>query len=243
MASSNDGEDITVVSDIAWTASNQRKRQRDSSTEEDQEVISIPVTRKRKMAPKVPRIPCNICVEDISLRSIIRLNCDCQLPICRACFNSWVENSSSLPECCNIKMEYNDYEHILSAANKRKVKLRNDELADANPIYCYTCQEYIRFKSIHEEYGTCGKCKTKTCRSCKKLKKDHIGIHSICPGDPDESDLDQLSTEQGWRKCPKCFARIEKTAGCDDIRCRCGCQFMYCCGQRENQCHCESNEY
>ncbi len=40
----------------------------------------------------------------------------------------------------------------------------------------------------------------------------------------------KLSEAKRWKRCPSCRAMIERTWGCNHIRCRCGIHFCYDCG-------------
>lgn len=71
-----------------------------------------------------------------------------------------------------------------------------------------------------EKFLTCGKCHMKTCRftTCKKLHREHLGVHAICPEDVEDEGVRKLRREKGWKRCPRCWALTEKTKGCNDIR-------------------------
>lgn len=48
---------------------------------------------------------------------------------------------------------------------------------------------------------------------------------------PDEFTLSFLA-EQGARQCPDCGVWIILEDGCNNVMCRCGCRFCYCCGAK-----------
>ncbi|GLC42596.1 hypothetical protein PLESTB_001117400 [Pleodorina starrii] len=41
----------------------------------------------------------------------------------------------------------------------------------------------------------------------------------------------QLSERQQWKRCPACKLIVERSEGCNHMRCRCGCDFCYGCGK------------
>lgn len=47
---------------------------------------------------------------------------------------------------------------------------------------------------------------------------------------PETAAVLRLSTARSWRRCPQCRALVERSGGCNHIRCRCGRQFCYACG-------------
>jgi hypothetical protein len=52
--------------------------------------------------------------------------------------------------------------------------------------------------------------------------------------DDDEASMDEFTRtyleEEDVRKCPGCGAWIVKEDGCNNMMCRCGCRFCFCCG-------------
>jgi len=71
-----------------------------------------------------------------------------------------------------------------------------------------------------EKFLTCGKCHVKTCRDskCKRLHKEHLGVHAICPDGFEDEELRKVREEKGWKRCPRCWALTEKSRGCDGVR-------------------------
>ncbi|GLC42598.1 hypothetical protein PLESTF_000735500 [Pleodorina starrii] len=41
----------------------------------------------------------------------------------------------------------------------------------------------------------------------------------------------QLSERQQWKRCPACKLVVERSEGCNHMKCRCGCDFCYGCGK------------
>lgn len=46
-----------------------------------------------------------------------------------------------------------------------------------------------------------------------------------------EAAFHRFRQEQRLKVCPQCGATVEKTAGCNGVRCRCGVHFCFSCGK------------
>lgn len=81
--------------------------------------------------------------------------------------------------------------------------------------------------------ATCPVCGTNTCVNCKV--RWHTGRD--CVQFKSENDgsklLAKLEEEKKWKACPRCKVTIEKTEGCNHMRCRCGLDFCYKCGNEQ----------
>jgi hypothetical protein len=57
---------------------------------------------------------------------------------------------------------------------------------------------------------------------------------------PDKNEQAFLEYVRGakYKMCPFCNFWVEKTVGCDHMRCRCGKEFCYRCGGVYRQCPC-----
>lgn len=42
----------------------------------------------------------------------------------------------------------------------------------------------------------------------------------------------KLSSDKAWKKCPSCNMVVERSEGCNHVKCRCGTDFCYSCGLR-----------
>ncbi|CDH60739.1 predicted protein [Lichtheimia corymbifera JMRC:FSU:9682] len=43
-------------------------------------------------------------------------------------------------------------------------------------------------------------------------------------------ELRKVAKNKGWSRCPRCHHMVERIAGCNYVRCRCGTGFCYRCG-------------
>jgi hypothetical protein len=84
--------------------------------------------------------------------------------------------------------------------------------------------------------GMCLKCKEATCVVCKNLVSLHDPAtpeeHPTKIETEDDKQNADLASKAGWKKCPnsKCAKYVERIDGCDTMKCKCGQQFCYRCG-------------
>ncbi|XP_073148125.1 E3 ubiquitin-protein ligase RSL1-like [Henckelia pumila] len=79
----------------------------------------------------------------------------------------------------------------------------------------------------------CPNCKRWFCFRCKTGW--HAGFRCEDMGEVrDANDLafGGLVERMGWRRCPSCRHFVERLGGCKSVRCRCGMDFCYTCGQQ-----------
>ncbi|KAG2454886.1 hypothetical protein HYH02_000717 [Chlamydomonas schloesseri] len=41
-----------------------------------------------------------------------------------------------------------------------------------------------------------------------------------------------LSSQHRWKQCPQCQLMVDRSEGCNHMKCRCGCDFCYACGKK-----------
>uniref|UniRef100_A0A453DD31 RBR-type E3 ubiquitin transferase n=1 Tax=Aegilops tauschii subsp. strangulata TaxID=200361 RepID=A0A453DD31_AEGTS len=63
-----------------------------------------------------------------------------------------------------------------------------------------------------------------TCNEFQKLGLDERS--------PEDILLRRLVGREGWQRCPKCQMYVEKSEGCNYIKCRCGYSFCYRCATK-----------
>ena len=87
---------------------------------------------------------------------------------------------------------------------------------------------------------TCVECSTPTCTTCQA--PSHSGVTCATYRRVGTADFETWSSSnKGIRKCPRCRNLIEKTAGCDRVKCRCGAGLCWRCMElwdENRQCRC-----
>jgi hypothetical protein len=104
------------------------------------------------------------------------------------------------------------------------------------------CQKFLGEK-IQESNTTrhgqptviCQKCQRRSCLLCGG-RFDHDApqsSHRCIPIDTDDAAFEGLKRGRDYQICPsdRCGMRIELSAACNAMTCRCGTQFCYVCGE------------
>ena len=191
---------------------------------------------------------CEICLEEFSLLDITNyfLNCNCILH--NVCFDNMVKaavESNNLPlKCpnCKIPVHPNFIEDSLRNANPQLFEKyehfsMNNFLLNNNDEYssCPTpgC-EYMFFFNPGEHNFLCPLCNKNYCLNCKD--EWHRGM--TCQQYKDSRDVNKLDNQffqfvkgAKFKMCPRCKYWVEKNQGCNHMKCRCGADFCYLCGQ------------
>lgn len=125
-----------------------------------------------------------------------------------------------------------DYSRLEEQCNLNSEVLNKDEKA----IFCRNCN--LRFNIwIGADYFECPKCKITYCSQCLAENSKHKGL--TCKQFAEIKDLTEedrifikFMKENGYKKCPSCYAYVEKIGGCNFIRCtsnQCNKKKCFCC--------------
>ena len=80
---------------------------------------------------------------------------------------------------------------------------------------------------------TCAKCKKQICADCGG------GAHPGRCEDAADKKLSELVEKMGWKRCPFCKKVVERTEGCNEMRCHhLGCGKTFCYGCATSPCSC-----
>ena len=213
---------------------------------EEEELIMMQIQEEQEVSKQIKR--CEICLENFSLLDSINyfLNCNCVLH--NKCFDEMVKNAvenNSLPvKCpnCGTPIHPNFIEDSLRNANPQLFQKydkfsMNNFLQNNNENYssCPTpgC-EYLFFFNPGEFDFLCPWCNKRYCLNCKD--EWHKGL--TCQEYKDSRNEKKLDSQffkfvkgAKFKVCPKCKYWVEKSHGCNHMRCRCGADFCYVCGK------------
>ena len=95
------------------------------------------------------------------------------------------------------------------------------EYASGFRLYCSvpTCSAFIPRDNQENGTGVCPTCLTLVCVSC-----GHASHEGSCEIEEAFTQLLELAGQTGWQTCKACFRMVERSAGCNKIRCVRGLQ-------------------
>ena len=212
---------------------------------EEQEKVLLQI--KSDQEAQNQKKKCEICLEDFSLLDCTNyfLNCNCIMH--NKCFDelvkSAVENNNLPIKCpnCGINVHPNFIEDSINNANPQllykydKFSMNNfiqnnsDEYSSCPTPGC----EYMFFFESGAINFLCPLCGKNYCLNCKD--EWHRGM--TCQQYKDSRDVNKLDNQffqfvkgAKFKMCPKCKFWVEKNQGCNHMKCRCGADFCYLCG-------------
>eukprot|EP00339_Tiarina_fusa_P029591 CAMPEP_0117048170 /NCGR_PEP_ID=MMETSP0472-20121206/33281_1 /TAXON_ID=693140 ORGANISM="Tiarina fusus, Strain LIS" /NCGR_SAMPLE_ID=MMETSP0472 /ASSEMBLY_ACC=CAM_ASM_000603 /LENGTH=283 /DNA_ID=CAMNT_0004761133 /DNA_START=18 /DNA_END=869 /DNA_ORIENTATION=- len=149
-------------------------------------------------------MPCPICFEEtIEFPIAIR---DCGHEYCKSCIETWIlriESSSSDPDPTCPECRCGLSEEDVASILGRPLK--------KTPI---PSNEYSEVADDDDEADT-------TRRRAYYEPDEFTRVY-----------LEELEADGSARRCPSCRSWIILEAGCNNVMCRCGCKFCFCCGKR-----------
>ena len=215
--------------------------------EEEKAMLQIELERDALKQKK----KCEICLEDFSLLDVTNyfLNCNCVLH--NKCFDEMVKTAvvnNTLPvKCpnCGVPIHPNFIEDSLRNANPQLLekyeKFSMNNFIQNNSDQYSSCPtpgcEYLFFFNPGEFNFLCPLCKKNYCLNCK----DEWHKNMTCQQYKDSRDVNKLDNQffqfvkgAKFKMCPKCKYWVEKNQGCNHMKCRCGADFCYLCGDLMN---------
>ena len=100
--------------------------------------------------------------------------------------------------------------------------------------YCPTptCSQLYRVTK-DQIVSTCPSCTLSLCTACHKPGHSGMTCAERRAQDPSEHDAlnNQWASSHGAKKCPVCQVWIQKTDGCNHVKCRCGAHICWLCEQ------------
>ncbi|KAJ7153965.1 hypothetical protein C8R43DRAFT_1186848 [Mycena crocata] len=214
----------------------------------------LPLTQSRfNRSPAAPyeitsaQFDCAICQESHSVEDIAQVDI-CQHKFCRECMTDYVRSRLTgdrrypipCPNCLAatgsagssavviddwlIQMlpitpaEYDTFEQMSLAAHGDRLE-------------CPRCHETAHIEHSENPIIDCPvyPCTAVWCRRCRAIVADDRRRHT-CDG---QAEMDDLARRLGWKQCPVCRTRVERSEGCNHMTCiapACNSHFCYRCG-------------
>jgi len=212
---------------------------------EEQERILLQI--KSKEEEKEQKKKCEICLEDFSLLDCTNYFLNCNCIIHNKCFDELVKNAvenNNLPiKCpnCGINVHPNFIEDSINNVNPQLIdkydKFSMNNFLQNNSDEYSSCPtpgcEYMFFFEPGAINFLCPICGKNYCLNCKD--EWHRGM--TCQQYKDSRDVNKLDNQffqfvkgAKFKMCPKCKFWVEKNQGCNHMKCRCGADFCYLCG-------------
>ena len=212
---------------------------------EEEEKVLLQIQDKKEEQEQKKK--CEICLEDFSLLDCTNYFLNCNCIIHNKCFDELVKSaveSNNLPiKCpnCGVNVHPNFIEDSINNANPQllykydKFSMNNfiqnnsDEYSSCPTPGC----EYMFFFEPGAINFLCPLCGKNYCLNCKD--EWHRGM--TCQQYKDSRDVNKLDNQffqfvkgAKFKMCPKCKFWVEKNQGCNHMKCRCGADFCYLCG-------------
>ncbi|KDO28317.1 hypothetical protein SPRG_06367 [Saprolegnia parasitica CBS 223.65] len=175
-----------------------------------------------------------------------RLRCNHQY--CVGCLSGWIESKvkdrAAPITCCNTdcKREIRP-SHVAAVISpelfEQFSQLVTVKATEDESLYCPNkeCSQMFLKPAIRagQEQTSCPICKTKICIRCQVGWHDGLTCDAYkrmvdAGGDLEQAQLMALKEKMSWKQCPKCSMLVERSMGCNFMRCKCGEHFCYACG-------------
>lgn len=175
-------------------------------------------------------IKCQICLS----KNEYYHNLGCQDYFCTSCIYLLLENYISTsyvfpeellcPSCLSTipdqLISKLSSESLYTKMLELREKLRIQKLvSDKKAFYCPKpkCEGFGHLL-LDEKITACTKCKCSICTSCNKP------LHPLATCEEaisvlEDSQIEDLVLSQNWKKCPNCGAFVEKSDGCQFVKC------------------------
>ncbi|KAI1466507.1 uncharacterized protein F4812DRAFT_460778 [Daldinia caldariorum] len=187
-----------------------------------------------------PKKPCVVCFEDDG--DLRCFQCGCFW--CRNCLTTYLKSRLAArntwpPRCHKYIFTEDDIRWIQSSDLLEKYQEVNRELLGPPPLYCSEprCSAILNTENTTGESDVvvCDKCSSKTCKKCKR---GHEPTESGCEESPIDTALTDIARSKHWQTCPRCNRMLDRSSGCNHMKCHCGHEFCYECGMTWRTCSC-----
>ncbi|XP_059638902.1 E3 ubiquitin-protein ligase RSL1-like [Cornus florida] len=194
---------------------------------------------------------CEICIEPMlsSSSKKFKNHNRCVHPFCTDCMIKYIQAKVEDNIAADVPCPALDCEQLLDPLSCRPVVLAKlfdkwcDKLCDSTVLgfeRCYCPNPNCSVLVVNECGGSvtksvCPNCKRMFCFHCKLPW--HFGYRCEESGerrDANDIQFEGLLRSCYWKRCPQCGRCIERTEGCNNITCRCGTEFCYKCGVKND---------
>ncbi|CAH9137934.1 unnamed protein product, partial [Cuscuta epithymum] len=199
---------------------------------------------------------CQICFDEKQMSKNFRVM-GCNHSYCSDCISKYVasklEENISLINCPNPGCKGSlEPPHCASILPRKVFDRWGDALCEAllsasEKFYCpfKDCSALLLDDNQNVVHSKCPECRRLFCARCKVPWHSNIACSEFQKLHKDERErediqLMNLAIGKQWKRCPKCRAYVERSAGCAFMICRCRCKFCYVCGARTKDHFCRN---
>ncbi|CAN6210803.1 unnamed protein product [Urochloa humidicola] len=238
-----------------------------------------PSTVARRVPPlvddEVPQFMCGICMETLPILDLFH-GMQCEHRFCVECMATYIEgrvHAGEVPVPCP-DLSCKDKEAV-DDENARRLALHPEEckksidfaafgswgdrltesaIPQCRRAYCPNRRCGVMLEATGGRtpaLAFCPACGHPMCATCGfDWSKDDSGQQHDCTEGPSAALVKKLAEERRWKQCPRCKMVVERTYGCNVMRCRCQFVFCYACGlptgrqtgmeEGAELCHCQN---
>ncbi|KIW65563.1 hypothetical protein, variant 2 [Phialophora macrospora] len=187
---------------------------------------------------------CYTCMVDTAYSRTIEVG-DCNHAWCRGCLvralDLAAKNESNYPvRCCgqspSIPLDHPGIAALVGAEAISAVEAKIVEYETKDKTYCHdpVCSAFIAPDAIDETKAICPTCQKDTCALCKAKYHEREDCKTV-----NDEAFELWQRDNGSMTCNACHRVIIISHGCNHMRCFCGAEFCYECGQTWKTCLCE----
>ncbi|KAI8986732.1 hypothetical protein BD414DRAFT_578024 [Trametes punicea] len=215
-----------------------------TARDEDDSTFEI----RRESSP----VQCTACTLEINISAEDAVQAPCLHIYHAECLLTFVRNAIDStaqfpPRCCRRTIPTSLFEPYLTPELKEALAAREAERNTPRRVYCANpqCSRFLGAQDdgVPVRVYTCSvlACQTRTCARCRSALDCETSHHAhVCRGDPAGNETLRLGKRMGWTRCPRCTELVERKSGCPHMKCRCGADFCYLCGELYRDCTCGS---
>lgn len=207
---------------------------------------------RRLARRQMPTQACPICYDSLDQSELMfPLSCGHSFHI--ECINTHfsvsLDNSAVPFTCpkhdCRAELSTEDTSLRLSEGDRERLeKLSFLKFLATHPNFkqcpAPNCELVFEVSSSPSNF-TCPSCGSVYCSRCLEVHGDLTCLEHQYYEHLDastEGEILQTARQAKYKKCPRCRFWVEKSDGCDHMRCRCEFEFCYKCGGVYNRCAC-----
>jgi hypothetical protein len=210
----------------------------------DVPTIETPQMRddRRSVIRSVTSFDCTLCLSDaVPVEATQRLRCghgSCRDCLTDYCLHSLEERHLPITcpaRDCGVELSERELETVMDPSQMERYRTHLLALfleRNGNAFSCCptpNCEYMFHFGQGDRDF-LCPQCHRHYCLSCKAP----YHARQTCAEyqqSKTEANFEALALDNKWKQCGGCKGWVERKSGCNHIRCRCGAQFCYVCGE------------